>query len=346
MREGTTRMRRGLLLFGSCLLLAACAEPGDVGSTGAALTSVPELSNGRSTIEDRYVYAPPDEGSIEFDMTQGFCLPNEFCFRGLEGEVHIRIDYSKSANTVDLYANWTEGAYPYRQTFSKDFDDSTAFNTQPTTVSDGRWQMWMMGSIIGRYQENAYYDATTLDFIGTRYDFEPIGPRPWPPAGTYFPVPATATRMFCTPLFESNPDGSGSAHFTFNYDRMEDMMGTPGVIALIIPYNLCRPDELNNYWTQTRLPDEMYMSWDWFLESIWNGEGIGVASSYEPFPKPAYLAYRDATFIGWGNMYPQEIPRPMRLDMRSFGTLIEEDGINGQLDPWPAGSVDLCGGGL
>lgn len=338
-------MRRAFLLYFGCLALCGCGEQDEAGASAAALASVPELSNGRSTLEDRYVYAPPDEGSISWQQTQGFCLPGEFCFRGLEGEVNIRIDYSRAAGTVDLYADWTEGAYPYRQDWEKDWDDSTPFNTQPTRIDDARWQMWMMGSVIGRYRDIAYYDSTSLNFIGSRYDFVPIGTRPWPPAGTYFPVEVTAIRMFCTPMFESNPDGSGSAHFTWDWDRMEDAVGSPGVIAMILPFNLCRPDELSNYWTNTRLPDEMFMSWDWFLESIWQGEGIGIASSAEPFPKPSYLAYRDATFIAWGNFYPNSIPNPMRLDMASFGTVIEADGINGQLDYWAPASVDLCAGG-
>lgn len=325
-------------------VLAGCAGNDPVAATQAALESVPDSADGRSTIEDRYVYADPDEGWIEIPLTPGFTIPNEFSIEDLHGEARVRIHYSRRRGTVDVYADFENGALPYRPTYEKRFDDSTEFNPQMVRVEDARWQMWIIGALAGRHQEMAYYDLATQRFLGTRFDFQPLGSRPAPVEGTYFTVPFQITRMICSPIFEGNEQGEGHFHWRYDFHRMADAAGTPGTIQMIAPFDFCHPDYVSNYWTQERLPDEMYMSFDLFLQSIADGESIGIAVSAEPYPKPPSLAYRDNTFIGWGNTYPQIMPPGWTVNVRSGGALERVSGRNEQNDPWPASILDLCGG--
>jgi hypothetical protein len=321
------------------LLLVGCAPEEGAEGARAALSSVPPTSDGRSIIEDRHVYADPDEGWIEFDMNPGGCAPAEYCIRELEGRARIRIHYSRERNFVDVYADYTDGALPYRPTYEKSFDDSTRFNPQFMRVEDARWQLWLVGELAGPSEELAYYDLATLQFIGTQYDFEPYTDVPFPAEGTYTTLSIPATRMLCTPIFEGNEDGEGHFRFRFRFDRMEDALGSPGTINLQLPFDLCHPDELTNYWTQTRLPDSAFLSFDDFLSSIHNGRGIVVAQSAEPYPKPEVLGYRDNTFLAWANQYPQALPRGLTAQ---FGVVTEDPGVNGQNPPFPPGVIDLC----
>lgn len=346
MRRGITGARPGAFGVALGLWLAIGCGSGEPTGASSQAVALPPVADGVSAIENRVTYADPDEGEIVIPLTLNFCLPGELCIQEqsqIDGSAVVRMVYSRAANTVDVYADF-EGL-PYRPTYEKDFDDSTEFNPQFMRVEDARWQLWLMGTVFGRYHETLYYDATTLKFLGTRFDFEPIGDRPWPAEGTYFTAPAPAIRMVCSPIFEGNPDGTGHLHFQLAFDRIEDAAGTPGVVNTIHPFDICEPDALSNYWTQHRLPDDMYMSFDYFLESIHNGEGIGIAMSAEPYPKPPELAYRDNTFITWGNMYPSVVPQGYGLDFRNFGTITPISGVTEQLDPWPPSRRHLCGSG-
>lgn len=176
-----------------------------VGRLSQALTTPPTLASGVSTIENRITYGDPDKGEFVIPLTLNFCLPGEFCIQEqsqIDGSAVVRIVYDRSANTVDVYADF-EGP-PYRPTYEKDFDDSTEFNPQFMKVENAHWQLWLMGTVFGRYHETVYYDATTLKFLGTRFDFEPHGDRPFPEEGTYFTAPVPGIRMVCSPLQKEN----------------------------------------------------------------------------------------------------------------------------------------------
>ncbi|MFW6067301.1 MAG: hypothetical protein ACOC97_03115 [Myxococcota bacterium] len=340
---GKRRCPLGIAWVG-LLAVMGCSGDGDtVGGATAAVEEPPELSSGVSTVENRRVYAPdPDEGEIVIPLTLGLCAPGEFCIKEqsqADGWAEVRIVYSRPNNTVDVYFEF-EGL-PYRPTYEKDYDDSTKFNPQFTKVEDARWQLWLIGTMFGTQTEKLYYDNETMKFLGTRFDFEPYRDWPFPEEGTYFTLDAPVVQMICSPVFEGNPDGTGSVHFQLRFDRMEDAAGSPGVLTSFHPHDLCEPDQVNNYWTQTRLPDEMFMSFDTFLNAIYNGDGIGIAMSAEPYPKPPELAYRDNTFITWGNMYPALIPPGFQPDFRNGNIEPLEVGSE-QIEFWPSSGVNVC----
>ncbi len=350
------RVRPGLrsgACFMASLALAGCGTGSSTaertGATGSTLAPPPNVGPGVSTLRGANTYAPPDEGTLDIPFTLDLSLPAELNIQTpamVNGSARLRVTYSKKKNTVDFDAEFH--GLPFRQTFTKNFDDSTPFNPQLVTVTDAHWQMWLMGTLFGRQHEDLYYDVTTpgkLPFLGTIYDFEPIGTKPFPAPGTYTTVQGNALQMICSPEFEGNPGGQGHLHFTLAYDHIADAAGTPGTVNLILPFDACRPDALSNYWTQARLPDSKFMTWDTYLESIWSGEGIGFVTTAEPFPRPPQLAFRDNDFVGWGNVFPGIVPEGFGIDFRTFGTIIPIHGSTYQLAPWPPTSRrNLCGG--
>ncbi len=350
------RFRRAVVGLGVACAMSAClqnnqADMDNTASTGAPvlnLSNPPPLSTGRSVIEGRHVYATPDEGEITLNLAAGAAGVGEFAVAEpsmLNGEAKVTFKYSKKNNLVEMKAKIK--GLPYRPTFRKDFDDSTPFNKQFMEVQNAKWQFWLVGTMFGRQHEQGYYSASTFQFLGTRYDFAPLGPKPAPAPGSYFTVPIPAVQMLCSPIFEGKPNGEAEVTFRFRYDRIEDAVGSPGAIYMLTAFNGCTPDHIDAYWTNTRLPDEKFMSWDYFLQSIWNGEGISVVMSAEPDPKPPELAFRDNTFIGFNGFYPNAMPKGFVADARS-GT--------GRIRPAPTGSYqvpffppsrrNLCGGGL
>lgn len=349
------RLRRAVVGLGVACAMSAClqnnqADMDNTASTGEGILNLanpPPLASGRSTVEGRYVYAPPDEGEFTMNLGVGGAAPGEFAIiepSMVNGQAKITFKYSKKKNLVEVTGKFK--GLPYRPTYHKTFDNSTAFNKQFMEIQNAKWQLWLVGTMFGRQHEQAYYSATTFQFLGTRYDFAPLGPKPAPAVGSYFTTPIPALQMICSPIFEGKPNGEAEIKFRFRYDRMEDAVGSPGTVFMYTAFNGCLPDQLDGYWTDYRLPDEKFMTFDTFLQSIWNGENVVVAMSAEPDPKPPELAFRDNTFIGWSGFYPAEIPKGWSMDARSgTGRLRPTPTGSYQVPPFPASRRNLCGGG-
>ena len=359
---------RGLRILGATLFVAGigggamssagCArtpstdDPNAASSDEALTGPVGTLASGTSDIEGRTVYAPANEGEISYDMTNDISLPGELNIEEpsmLKGGAHVDIKYSKKANTVKVHL--TAKGLPYRHTFTKNFNDSTQFNPQLTQLADAHWQFWLFGTTFGRYHELVYYDATTLAILGTQWDFAPYTSTPFPAAGTYISAPVNGIRMICSPEFEGKPNGDLDFEFTLQYDHIADAVGSPGVVNLVMPFSLCEPDGLSNYWSSVRLPDSMFMTWDYYLQSVWNGEGIGSVFTAEPPVKPPPLTFRDNDMVGWGQIWPQIIPKGTGMDFLTAangtggGSLRPIHGSTYQLAPWPPSTRHNCGGG-
>lgn len=351
--KSSTWISRTLLGLGLSCSLGACLQ-NDAENTASAeiwsplnLASPPHLASGRSTIEGRYVYAQPDEGEITIPMFLGGSVPGEFSIvepSMKAGSGEVKIKYSKKKNLVELRAKFK--GLPYRGSWVKDYDNSSQFNVHFNEVHNAKWQLWFVGTMFGRKHENAYYSASTLKFLGTKYNFAPFTNTPPPAVGTYFPVALPMLQMVCTPIFEGKPNGEADVTFKFRYDRIEDALGSPGALYTATAFDACLPDKIDPYWTNARLPDDQFMSFDTFLQSIWNGEGIAVSMSAEPDPKPAELAFRDNTFIGWSGMYPALIPPGYAPDSRSAtGRIVPQPAGSYQVPPNPPSRRNLCGGG-
>lgn len=307
-------------------------------TTPAPLT--PRTPTGISPVEQRYVYAPPDEGSIEFPLVTGGAAATEVLIEEPvmcrpDAKAKARITYSKSRNEVVLEADFD--GLPYRMSFTRPVDISTPYNQFPVEVRDGKWQFWFVGRMLN-FDTHYYYDATTLQLIGSEHDL-PGGPPP-----NSFAVPIATMHMTSTPLFEGTPDGKGTVRFVFRYDQMLDEQGKGGVFFSYLPYNLCKPDEYGLYYTDGGLPASMALNFDQVLQSIWSGYGMAVALSLEPDPKPAYLLSRDNPMIGWSATYPNL--RPKEYESNPFnGTLSLKTTCGTRIQPaYPPAYYNRCAG--
>ncbi|WP_331092992.1 hypothetical protein [Archangium sp.] len=277
---------------------------------GMALASppaplTPRTPTGFSTVEQRHVYAPPDEGSFEIPMVTGGAAATEVLLEEPEmcrpdAKATARITYSKSRNEVVLEADFD--GLPYRMSFTRPVDVSTPYNQFPVSIQHGKWQFWFVGRMLN-FDTTFYYDATTLRLLGSEHDL-PGGPPP-----NSIPVAIATMHMTSTPLFEGTPEGKGRARFVFRYDQMLDEQGKGGVYFSYTPYSLCKPDEYGPYYTDGGLPVSLAMNFDQVLQSIWDGFGMVVATSLEPDPKPSYLLSRDNPMIGWSGAYPNSRPK-------------------------------------
>lgn len=297
-------------------------------------------STGLSTIEQRYVYAPPDKGEFDIELSVGAAAPNEVVIEEPvmcqpQAKAKVTIKYDKAKNKVKMIADFKK-ALPYRMSFTRPHDITTPYNQFPVSVTDGKWQIWFAGRPFS-FETTFYYSATTLQLLGNEVEF-PGGPPP-----NAIPVAVPTLHMMCSPMFEGEPDGDGHLEVTWDYDNMRDYLGRGGTYFAFVPYNLCKPDEYGPYYVNGGLSPSLAMNFDQVLQSIWDGYGMAISSSLEPDPKPAYLDSRDNTMIGWGGGYPGGVPDGLTVDplsglyktRTSCGTHIAQS--------FPPGYFNVCG---
>ncbi|MGD1703619.1 hypothetical protein [Dapis sp. BLCC M229] len=260
-------------------------------------------------------FAPDDEGRIRFPLeAANVSFTDELDIvtpEMLEGGVDVTLTYSKSANTVVLEADFT--GLPYRVDIVRDDDPSTPYNQYPVSIEDSRWQLWMLTSI-NTVESNFWYDGQTGNLIGNEFDiFEII-----PETNTGIDVnndgiedialSLPVTHQLSTPVFEGNPDGTGSFTFEFAYDQLLDEQGKGGTFFTEVPYNINRPEEFGPYYTQGGLPISEAPTFDDVLETMRSPFGFSIGHSAEPEVKPDYLLSRASLMIGFTNFYPDQIP--------------------------------------
>lgn len=293
---------------------------------------------GFSTIEQRYVYAPPDEGEFTVSLQPGsgplevFIRTPEMC----QGEASVTYNYSKSENKVRVRAQFTD--LPYQLDYTRTSDVSTPFNIHPVSIEDGKWQIWTIGNDLGVIIL-AYYDALTLDLIGTEFEF-PDGP---PPGSITIPV--QGSHLICSPIFEGNPDGSADFEWEWDYDQMIDAAGNGGTLSTGLPVSLCNPDKIVVYYKNGGVEPSQAMSFDDVLKSVHQGNFM-VATSLEPDPKPEYLYSRDNLMVAHIGTYPMTIPKGYSIEMnsRTLRRLEPETCTIVELADWQGPFYDLCSG--
>lgn len=331
------RSRSLLLLLTLAFSVSAAAQTPSPALVPRVNASGQPAETGFSTAEQRHVYAPPDEGVIEFPLQVG-ALPMELAIEEqsmCDGSANVRIEYSKSKNYVKLDAKFK--GLPYKPSYCYEWNPTTDFNKFPDCVDEGAWQMWF---IVKNFTRDIifWYDAETLDLLGSEYDF----PTRVPTDRAAFQVVIPGVHMIESPLFHPEPDGDGHFQWEFAYDGMVDYEGTAGVLATFVPTNLCFPDEYITYWTNGGMPLDEKLTGDDMLQSVWAGYGINVTTSLEPDPKPEYLRGRDNIMIGHTGNYPQVVPDGYMFDFRGATVVPRTSCETHQNDPWPAYYPDMC----
>jgi hypothetical protein len=303
------------------------------------ITPVP-VPSGKSNIEQRYVYAPPDKGSFRVPLLSGGASPNEVAIEeppmcDKEARAYVDVTYDKSANLVTLDAHFKK-ALPFRMSYTRPVDISTPYNKFPVSVQNGKWQLWFVGRLTS-FDTTFYYSATTLQLLGNEQDF-PAGP----PAGS-FPVAVPTLQMLCSPVFEGDPEGNADIHLEYKYDQMLDGLGNGGTYSAFLPFNVCKPDEYGTWYLNGGLPPSKAMNFDQVLAGIWAGYGMAFASSLEPDPKPAYLTSRDNNMVGWAGTYPGVIPSGFGADPQA-GTLFLKESCGTKIMPnFSPAYFNVCG---
>lgn len=165
-------------------------------------------------IED-YVFTPPD----------GDCANARGVFR---------IDWDSQANTVRYQLKYKKVPVrpEVRRTEGVDFF-SNPHHQAPKDFKNGGYRFWTILSAQGLIND-FYYDAGTLLFVGSQWDF-PGGQ----PAGTIrVPIPVFALQG--TQLMFPNADGSMFHEYTVPYDRPTVEGGAYSFgLATYIPFDLC-----------------------------------------------------------------------------------------------------------
>ena len=296
------------------------------------------FDTGFSSLEQRYVYGPPDEGHFVVPLVPG-AGPNEVFIRDVrmcESAAQIEVDYSKADNIVRMRATF-EGL-PYRPSFTRSRDISNPWNIHPVQVEEGKWQVWLIGQLFS-VPVTLYYDGPTGDFVGTEFDY-PGAPPPFS-----FPVVYPMSHLICSPIFEGDPDGHAEVEWTYDYDGLLDPVGTGGTIAGFIPENICEPDHLIAIYTNGGIDPADAISWDDVLDQM-HRSGIMFATSLEPDPKPDYLRARDNLMIAHLGAYPQVIPDGYTMELNGFTLQRLEPSTctaSVELDDWQGPYYQLCG---
>ena len=218
-----------------------------------------------------------------------------------DGSASADLSFDRLANTLSIHAQFD--GLPYRPHIAYEYNPSTPFNQYPDEVQDGRWQMWLVGHYFTQ-RSTFYYDGLDGHLIGNEHDIT----GPLPPSA--FPVELPVLQMLCTDFFESDPNTlQADVTFEYDYNNILDMLGSAGVYVAVLPYNIFNPAELDIYYTQGGLPADLAMDFDRIADDISEGRGgLMLVTSYEPYPKPAYLDARDNIMIGWGSAWPRPTP--------------------------------------
>ncbi len=332
-------MKRPFAFARTSVLLSCLAGTAAWAAEPAPPPLAPRPETGFSSIEQRWVYAPPDEGTLHFQMVAN-ALPGEHAVETesiCDNPVDVTIKYSKSKNTVQIKARFK--GLPYRMSATRDSDVSNQWNQHLVSVENGHWQLWFIGKLFTQ-DVLFYYDGLTTELLGSEWDF-PDGP----PANA-IPVVIPAALLMGSPEFEGPPDGNFTFTWNFAYDRMLDSEGQAGTYDAFVPERLCAPDKFLNFYVQGGIPADHASSFDEVLESIHSGNGIFTAITLEPFPKPDFLKSRSNIMTAYQGGFPQEIPEGYHLDFRGQTLQLRmrgQCGVSHTMPPFPGPYYDFCG---
>lgn len=211
-----------------------------VAIAGAAALLLPSLGVGDA-------HAPPkpawskgttDRGVMRFRLHRGALLPSEFTIYdspgNCEGSIEVTLRWNEATNRVRLRLKGKNVLHPHPdldRTEGVDFFPNPFF-PEPEDIVDGRYQLWMIGQA---HLVTYYYDAQTLDLLGSEYDLP--GP---PPPGT-IPVGIPTANLIATDFFTPNANGDIDFVQEWDYDYMVrgDRPEHAHVVSTFLPHSLC-----------------------------------------------------------------------------------------------------------
>lgn len=232
-RRRRRRLRAGALILGSSLGMLA-----------------PALASHKKPNVTPRLEGDFEKGSLETILHRGANVPDEILLiptpNDCEGHLKMRISWDEEENWVKLELEGKNALFPsptVDRTEGVDFH-ANPFWPEPVDFADGRYQLWV---IILAEPVTFYYDGTTLDLLGSAYDFAS------PPPGA---IPVQLPVGDVVPTDFIHPDANGNVDFVqwWDYDAMVrgDLPQYSHSPASFIPHNLCKANPWSYAQTSTR----------------------------------------------------------------------------------------------
>jgi hypothetical protein len=161
----------------------------------------------------------------------------------------IRIDWDQTANTVHFLIKY-RGLMPHPVIHRTEGVDwfPNPFHNAPKDIEDGGYRLWSIFSRVNNVKVpvNFYYDPSTLQLLGSDYDF-PNGP----PSPVFLTLPTAV--IIPSLLFHPDRAGFASHQWTTQYDHVKVEGGGFSHIAVgFVPHDLCEAAPLQPVISQLR----------------------------------------------------------------------------------------------
>src|SRR5262249_3813921 len=138
------------------------------------------------------------KGTLTMPLHRGGAVAWETFFPALpsncEGEMVVTISWDEEENVVNIHLQGEHVLFPHpsiHRTRGVNFLPNP-FSLEPQSYDNGRYQFWLISPAT---MITCYYDANTLDFIGTQYEF------PTPPPGT-IPLMVPGLKLLPTDFYQ------------------------------------------------------------------------------------------------------------------------------------------------
>jgi len=270
------------------------------------------------------------EGRMQLQLRRGTIVPPELLsfsvLQNCEAEATLTLTWNEEENWVKVHVKGDNVLIPHPDVDRTEGVDY-AYNQwweEPEDIQGGRYQLWII------MQSNTftfYYDAQTLDLLGSEFDF-PNGP----PQQPFIPLHLPGAYIVPTDFIYPDEDGNIDFEQVWPYDAITrgDLPQFTHSIASFIPHNLCTANPFRYDLSTTRpyatpaRPASEALSWGDFLKAgmifditieppsyylyppiSTNIGAIGNASNVPGTVPPGWTIDWDATF---GNVAPPIIP--------------------------------------
>lgn len=181
---------------------------------GAFLLGSVVLANDGPTVKP-HSKGTYEKGSLTMPLHRGGAVAFETFLPKLpsncEGEMVLDLSWDEEENWVKVHLSGKhilQRKPSIRRTEGVNFIPNAGWPEQKD-FDNGRYQFWILSPAP---MITFYYDATTLDMIGSENEY------PTPPPGS-IPVPIPGIKLFSTPFFEPDAEGNVDFTYTFAYDH-------------------------------------------------------------------------------------------------------------------------------
>lgn len=258
-----------------------------------------------------------EEGFMTVPIYRAGSTPDEFLVLKTPGNcqrhVQVTMAWNEAENWVRIHLTGKGVLEPYPdvdRTEGVDFFHNEWW-PEPEDFEDGRYLLWFITS---PSLATFYYDAVTLNLMGSEYDF----PAP-PPAS--IPIQVPVFTAIPTPFFQPDSNGDVDVVWEYAYDGLvrPDLPDYAHALGTFLPHTLCQTDPYRYDRTSTRpyvsaRPASEALSWREYLEN-----GLVFDLTVEP---PDYFTFPPAstnvgTYQGAVTV-AGAVPKGWGLDLEAF----------------------------